>query len=177
MNDGTQVFPCQVRDLHPEHVQRFYNDKTQKGFSVRTIRDCHTLLYGALSQAEKNQLVVKNVVALVEPPRKERKEKPTLSQEQVAGQPLPGIANDRLAAAIFLLFGTGLRWGEVLGLRWQDVDFEEAITRSTNTRPYTAPQRGKGCPQNPSRVPEAKDRSIPSYHSYPSYMPQHSPEA
>jgi integrase len=122
-----------VRDLRPELLQHFYNEKTKEGLSGRTVRYCHTLLYGALSQAERNQLVVRNVTALVEPPRKQRKEMPTLTQEQVANQLLPAIADDRLAAAIFMLFGTGLRRGELLGLRWKDVDLDESILHVRQT--------------------------------------------
>ncbi len=116
-----------MRDLRPEHLQRFYNEKTRESLSARTVRYCHTLLYSSLSQAEKNQLITKNIAALVEPPRKQRKEMPTLSQDQVANRLLPAIAKDRLAAAIFMSFGTGLRRGEILGLRWQDVDLQEAV--------------------------------------------------
>ncbi len=116
-----------MRDLRPKHLQRFYNEKTREGLSARTVRYCHTLLYSSLSQAEKNQLIAKNIAALVEPPRKQRKEMPTLSQDQVANRLLPAIAKDRLAAAIFMSFGTGLRRDEILGLRWQDVDLQEAV--------------------------------------------------
>jgi integrase len=116
-----------LRDVRPEHLQHFYNDKVQHGSSARTVRLCHILLHGALAQAEKNQLVVRNVSKLTEPPREEHKEMATLTMDQVATSLLPALKDDRLFAAIYLAFGTGLRRGELLGLRWQDIDFQQEV--------------------------------------------------
>jgi len=57
-----------LQDVRPEHLQRFYNEKMQQGSSARTVRYCHTLLHGALAQAEKHQLLVRNVSKLTELP-------------------------------------------------------------------------------------------------------------
>ena len=122
-----------LRDLRPEHLQHFYNEKAQQGLSSRTIRYGHTLLYSALAQAEKNQLVARNVATLTEPPRKERKEMQTLTLEQVSHHLLPTIEHDRLFAAIFLMFGTGLRRGELLGLRWKDIDVGASVLHVRQT--------------------------------------------
>jgi len=122
-----------LRELRPELLQRFYNDKGQQGLSARTVRYCHTLLHGALTQAEKNQLVARNVATLVEPPRKERKEMQTLKREQVANELLTAIEHDQLGTGILLLFWTGVRRGELLGLRWQDTDFENAVLHIRQT--------------------------------------------
>src|SRR5207247_8284080 len=83
---------------------------------------CHTLLHGALAQAEKHGLLVRNVTKFTEPPREARKEMHTLTLDQLMAKLLPAITQDRLFAAIFLAFGTGLRRGEILALRWKDVD-------------------------------------------------------
>ena len=98
-----------LRDLRPEHLQHVYNEEMQQGASARTVRYCHILLHGALAHAEKHQLVARNVSKLTERPRAVRKEMHTLTLDQVAAQLLPAIAQDRLFAAIFLGFGTGLR--------------------------------------------------------------------
>jgi Phage integrase, N-terminal SAM-like domain len=45
-----------LRDLRPEHLQHFLNSRKEQGFSARTVRYCHTIIHGALAQAEKNQL-------------------------------------------------------------------------------------------------------------------------
>jgi integrase len=122
-----------LRDLQPEHVQRFYNEKAREGCSARTIRYLHTLLYGTLAQAEKNQLIARNIASLVKPPRKERKEMQTLTLQQVTDGLLPALTEDRLFAAVFLLFGTGLRRGELLALRWRDVNLETGVLHVRQT--------------------------------------------
>ena len=122
-----------LRDLRPEHLQHFYNSRRKQELSARTVRYFHTLLYGALTQAEKNQLVGRNIATLVEPPRKERKEPQTLTLQQVTNHLLPAIGADRLFAAIFLAFGTGLRRGELLALRWQDVDLSAGVLHVKQT--------------------------------------------
>jgi integrase len=122
-----------LRDLRPEPLQHFYNASREQGCSSRTVRYCHTILHGALAQAEKNQLVTRNVSTLTERPRKERQEMQTLTLEQVATGLLPILAADRLGAAIFLAFGTGLRRGELLALRWQDIDVSAGILHVRQT--------------------------------------------
>ena len=72
-----------VRDLRPEHLQRYYNEKERQGLDANTIGQHHKILSGALKQAEKNQLVLRNVCRLAESPRHTRKEMRTLTIEQV----------------------------------------------------------------------------------------------
>src|SRR5262249_32998241 len=122
-----------LKDIRPEHLQHFYNEKMQHGSSTRTVPYLHTILQGALTQAEKHQLIARNVVPLTEPPRKQRKEMHTLSLPQVSTGLLPVITHDRLFAAIFLMFGTGLRRSELLGLRWKDMDIEASVLHVRQT--------------------------------------------
>jgi integrase len=122
-----------LRDVRPEQLQRFYNTLGAQGYSARTIRYCHTLLHGALQQAQKNSLIVRNVATLVELPRAVKKEMQTLSLAQVAGTLLPHVAGHPLEAAFVLVFTTGLRRGEVLALRWSDVDLERGVLHVRRT--------------------------------------------
>ena len=110
-----------LRDLRPEHVQRYQNEKTREGLAARTLRLHHVVLSNALAQAERNQLVVRNVCRLVDAPRQTRREQHTLTVAQLTTQLLPALQGDRLYAAYLTLFMTGLRRGELIGLRWQDV--------------------------------------------------------
>lgn len=72
-------------------------------------------------------MIVRNVCRLIEPPRQVRKEIQTLTLEQITTKLLPAIKEERFSTAIHLAFMTGLRRGELLGLRWQDVDFSAGI--------------------------------------------------
>jgi integrase len=122
-----------LRDLRPEHLQQFYNDKMKAGHSPRTVRYCHTILHGALAQAERHQLVVRNVSKLTELPPDARKEMQTLSRDQIVATLLPAVAKDRLFSAILLVIGTGLRRGELLALRWQDIELTEGLLHVRQT--------------------------------------------
>lgn len=57
----------------------------------------------------------------------------TLTLQQVTDNLLPALAEDRLFAAIFLLFGTGLRRGELLALRWRDINLEGGVLNVRQT--------------------------------------------
>ena len=116
-----------LRDLRPEHLQRYYNEKAQQGLEARTIRLHYVILSNALAQAEKNQLVARHVGRLVEPPRQTHREMRTLTGAQITTQFLSTLHGNRLYAAFLTLFMVGLRRGELLGLRWQDIDLNAGV--------------------------------------------------
>jgi integrase len=140
-----------LRDLRPEHLQHFYNEEMQQGSAAGTVRYCHTLLHGALAQAEKHGLLIRNVTKLTEPPREARKEMHTLTLDQVTAKLLPAITQDRLFAAIFLAFGTGLRRGELLALRWKDVD-QKAGTLEVRQTLVRVKNRARGAGEASTRL-------------------------
>lgn len=115
-----------LKDLRPEHVQRLYNEKRDAGLFPGSIRVMHLVLHGALKQAMKNQLVVRNVTEATVLPSPKKAAIHPLSLDQV-GQLLATITEDRLFAAVLLGLGTGLRRGEILAVRWQDVDLQAAV--------------------------------------------------
>jgi integrase len=121
-----------LQALRSDQVQRFYKNKREAGLSARTVRYLHTILHGALKQAMKNQLVVRNVSeATTLPGDKTRMMHPfILGQVQ---QFLDAVREDRLFAAFFLEVGTGLRRGELLGLRWRDVNLEAGVVHVRQT--------------------------------------------
>jgi integrase len=135
-----------LRDLRPDHVQHYYHEKAQQGLEASTIKSHHVVLSNALTQAEKNQLVPRNVCRLTELPRQPRKERRTLTVNQVMKQLLSVLQGDRLHAAFIALFMTGLRRGELLGLRWQDVDLDAGIVqvRQILVRIYNRDAVGEG---------------------------------
>lgn len=73
-------------------------------------------------------LVIRNAVRLVEPPRVVRTEPPAMTPAE-ARRILAAVTGDRLEALWVLALATGMRQGELLGLRWQDVDVEGATLR------------------------------------------------
>ena len=108
--------------LTPQDVQRLKNGIEAQG-KTRTAEFAVILLRIALKLAMKWQLVDRNVASLVELPRRWRKEKVTLTQEEGA-RLLAAVAHDRYCALYTLDLTLGLRRGELLALRWQDIDLE-----------------------------------------------------
>jgi len=96
--------------------------------SPRTVQITLFVLRKALGQAVKWDLAVRNVAQLVEAPRAERKEITPPSIEQVQ-QFLKKINGDPFEAVFTVGLALGLRRGEMLGLRWDDIDFENRTIR------------------------------------------------
>ena len=109
--------------LTPLDVQGFLNRKHASGLSPRTIQYLHAILRRAFGQAERWQLVSRNVARLVSHPRVHRTEAHPLTPGEVK-RLLAAIQEDRLAALYTVSLAVGLRQGEALGLRWQDVNVE-----------------------------------------------------
>ena len=78
-------------------------------------------------------MTTRNVSRLVEPPRQTRREMRTLAVGQVTTQLLPALKGQRLYAAFLTLFMMGLRRSELLGLRWQEVDWKAEVMHIRQT--------------------------------------------
>jgi integrase len=108
--------------LTPQHLQRLYSDRLKAGLSATSVHHLHAMLHSALKQAVRWTLVPRNVAELVDPPRVPRYQISTLAPDAVALF-LTAAAGNRLEALYVVALTTGMREGEVLGLRWRDVDF------------------------------------------------------
>ena len=123
--------------LEPEHVQamlaRLQGHRGELSPSTR--RYVYAVLRSALGRAVKMGRSARNVCTLIDPPARPRRELTPLSGEQLR-RFLEGIRGDRLEALYVAAAGTGLRQGELLALRWQDVDLEarELTVRHTLQR-------------------------------------------
>ena len=123
--------------LTPQHLQDLYAQKLSEGLSPTSVRHLHTVLHRALKQALRWDLVVKNVSEAVDPPRRARPEYQALAPEQVR-QFLRAAHEDRLEALYVLAVTTGMRRGEILGLHWRDVSFDQGVLQVR----YTLQQGG-----------------------------------
>lgn len=123
-----------LQKLQPMHLQSLYSQKLQGGradgkpggLSPRTVRYIHSVIFEALKHAVKWQIVPRNVAEAVEPPRPARQEMQVLTEDQVR-KFLATVQDDRFYAAYLLAITTGMRRGEILGLRWQDVDLKQGV--------------------------------------------------
>ncbi len=115
-----------VQKLTPEKIRAFYRQKIDEGSKPRTVGLIHAALHRALEDAVKQGLVARNVAKLVSPPRIDRYDAHTLTVEQ-AEKLLEAARGSRLDALLILALTTGMRRGELLALRWDDIDFKQGL--------------------------------------------------
>ena len=109
--------------ITPQDLQRLYSRKLQEGLAARTVGKLHVVLHRALQDAVRWGLVGRNVCDAVRPPKVHPREMRALSADE-SRQFLAAAQGDPLEALYTLAVTTGLRQGELLGLKWQDVDLE-----------------------------------------------------
>jgi len=109
--------------LRPQHVQRMEGEMLASGYSPKYVRNCHGVLHRALDRAVQWHQLAANPADGVDLPQRRPREMNALSPEQ-ARTVLAAVATDPLCALWTLMLTTGLRQGELLALRWRDVDLE-----------------------------------------------------
>jgi integrase len=120
--------------LTAQQVQALYADRMSKGLSPSTVRHLHAVLHKALKSAERLGLVARNVASAVDAPRMRHHEMRCFSREEARRLLAETEASgDRLHALYTLAVSTGMRLGELLALRWKDVDLERDVLRVTAT--------------------------------------------
>ncbi|MEW8958893.1 MAG: site-specific integrase [Moorella sp. (in: firmicutes)] len=135
-----------LQQLKPHQLQRLYNQKLAEGLSNRTVRLIHVVAHAALKQAVKNGLIARNVAEATSPPGVKKREIRVLTLEE-QHRFLEAAKGERLYTAFLLALASGVRLGELLGLRWQDVNWERGGI-SVNQ----ALQRVRGKPGEKSRL-------------------------
>jgi integrase len=121
-----------LKNLTPVHVRGLYREKLEAGLSARTVQYIHVTLHKALKQAVQDGLIPRNATEAVKAPQVRREEMRPLSGDQVKVL-LEVARGDRLEALYVLAIHTGLRQGELLGLKWEDVDLESGTLRVRRT--------------------------------------------
>ncbi|MCL6443602.1 MAG: site-specific integrase [Alicyclobacillus sp.] len=149
-----QLGGVRLADLRPAHLQAAYRAwvKDDPPLSARSILHAHRLIHSALDRALKWGLVARNVADAVDPPHPERHEITVWTPEDVAAfLEANEDAEPRYFVGFVLAIYTGMRKGEILGLRWEDIDAERGVLHVRNTLVWS---RGK-----PIFQPPKTDRS------------------
>jgi integrase len=106
-------------------VRGLYRAKLDAGLAPRSVLHIHRTLSKALKQATDDGLIPRNAASLVKPPRSGTEEIRPLDSEQVRTLFEDASASgDRLEALYVVAVTTGMRRGELQGLKWEDLDLE-----------------------------------------------------
>jgi integrase len=118
-----------IAKIKAHHLQRLYAQKLidgrkdGKGLAPATVGTIHKIISRALSMAVKWELLARNVAELVDPPRIPSSPRKTWGADEA--KKFLAIVDKHTHFALYLLaITTGMRKSEVLGLRWQDVDWD-----------------------------------------------------
>ncbi len=117
--------------LTPAHVRDLLCQKSAAGLSPRTVKHILVTIRGAFEVAVKDGMLPRNVASLVDPPRAQRPEPVSFNPEQARAF-LKALQGDRLEALFTVTVALGLRQGEILGLSWNDIDFESGVLNVRN---------------------------------------------
>ena len=149
-----------LKALTPAHVRGLYLEKLEAGLPPRMVQYVHATLHKALKQAVADGLIPRNITEAVRPPQVRKEETRPLSAEQVKTL-FKALRGDRLEALYILATHTGLRQGELLGLKWDDVDLETGtlqVRRTLTTAkggPALSSPKTKGSRRTVKRSPTA----------------------
>lgn len=125
-----------IKDLQTHQIQQVLNwlykegrqvkkGEPPAGLSRRTVELTRTVIKAALDKAVEDNLILKNPAKGTTLPKEKRKKVKPFTRED-ALRFLESVKDDRLYAIYYLMFSTGLRRGETLGLKWRDIDFKES---------------------------------------------------
>lgn len=128
-----------LQELKPMHLQKFYRTKLEcgradgkGGLSARSVRYIHRNIYEALEHAVRMQMIPRNVAALVTLPKVKNPFKAKVYSEEELIELIEVSQGTDLELLIALAAGLGLRRGELLGLLWSDINFEEKTLTVNN---------------------------------------------
>lgn len=115
-----------LQKLTAQHLDRLYAQKLEEGLHPTTVTAIHNMLHTALDKAMRLGLLARNVCELVSPPRAVHREIKPLTLEQIH-KLLEAAKGHSLETLFVLAVTTGMRRGELFGLKWQDIDFAKGV--------------------------------------------------
>jgi integrase len=182
---ASRIGTARLQGLTPAMLNQLYGELGES-LSPRTVRYVHTVLRQALADAVKWNRLVRNPADAAEPPSARATKAPTMQTwdaDQVR-RCLEHVENDRLFAAWRLAATTGMRRGEVLGLRWRDVDLDAGRIAVVQTlvgdRQLSRPKTGRGRrnvaldPETTAALREHRKRQLEERLAWgPAYQDEH----
>ncbi|MBQ9011977.1 MAG: site-specific integrase [Bacilli bacterium] len=128
----SELGKIKLKDLRATHIQRYYN-KLQNTKPISTIKGINTRLKPCLGEAEKQGYIQKNYCKMVTLPKDNNKKIIQVLSQQEQKQFIEAIKGHKLEMLFLVALGTGLRLGELLGLKWSDIDFNTGVLTVNRT--------------------------------------------
>lgn len=152
----------QLDKLTPQHLDRLYTKKLAE-LSPTTVQTIHNTLHKALGDAIKQGILLINVSERVEAPRKNDYEARVFSEEEICTF-LMAIRDHPLYVLLLIDVSTGMRRGEVVGLKWSDIDLKRGIVQVRRAIVRRPTELGGGYAEAPLKTKKSR-RSIilPAY--------------
>jgi integrase len=122
--------------LEPGDLRRLYATKLSSGLSSTSVHHLHAVVHTALQRAVEDGIVGRNVAALVgraNRPKVRRVEMHTIADGEQPRRFLEAARGERLEGLLVLAITTGMRRGELLALRWKDVDLDRGVLAVTGS--------------------------------------------
>lgn len=138
-------------ELTPILLQAYYNQKLDDGLSANTVRKHHANIRKALQRALEQNFIPYNVADRTTLPSIEKFRANTYNDQQIKTL-LDVSKGTPMESVIVLCSFYGLRRGEVCGLRWSDINFEEKIIKIENTRTTAKEEVFQNSAKNQSSV-------------------------
>ena len=113
-----------LQEIQPIHIRQLYTRKKAEGRGPRTLQYMHAVLHCALEQAVREGILGRNPADAVERPKVAQSEFKILTEEQ-CHQFLHAAVESPYEALFNLALTSGMRQGELLGLKWADLDWEK----------------------------------------------------
>ncbi len=124
-------------------VEEYIAEKINAGLSPTTVTHHAALLKKIMNDAVRQEIIVRNPVQRVELPKVARYFANTYAPEEIV-QFLKELEGTQFHAIAYVAFWTGMRRGELLALRWPDVDFEKRLLRITKSKTVVTKRYEKG---------------------------------
>ncbi|MFC0188433.1 tyrosine-type recombinase/integrase [Fictibacillus aquaticus] len=125
-----------LKDIKPAHIQNYFTEKLEAGLSANYINIMNQLLKKALDVAVKWELIEKNPAQVVQAPKR-FKSKFDVWTTQEAQDFLSHMKGKKYYPVYLLAIYTGMRKGELIALRWQDISLDNETLQVNRTFVFT----------------------------------------
>lgn len=165
---NAEIGPLKLQDIRPDHLNRYYAKLAEPGqnkltggpLSPKTIREHHRVISSILSLAVKEGLIPTNAAQRATPPKVPKHEMDVFEADQLQAI-LQALEGEPMKWRIVttLLIATGARRGEIMGLRWENVDWENKRLYLCENRVYT---KASGTISTTLKTGESRYVSVPA---------------